>query len=348
MSSPTTGSLRRLMRIGRYLKNHPRLIWKFPMQSPQPEVTVRTDADWAGCRRARKSTSGGSISIGEHCIKTWSKTQAVIAKSSAESELYGVVRGACEALGIKTLCQDMGSNVGIVLELDATAAKGILDRQGIAKVRHIDVNCLWLQEQCAKKIVPLTKIPGEVNSADLMTKHLAIAMILRHMTKLNLVHAGGRSEAAAKLHALGESSGPTRTTSRLVSFADPLPRGSSVDYWSERGERGRWVRVHVEPRLDKFDPWRAPRGPGRKTKLKPWRTTEGNYDDGNYFKESDEWQVYNARREMIDNQNKRHRSAQSSWTGRTIFIVERAYSKEYGTDQRRQRDTAANYTDELT
>ena len=106
--------------------------------------------------------------------------------------------------------------------------------------------------------------------------------------------------------------------------------------------------MHVEPRLDKFDPCRAPRGPGRRTKLKPWRTTEGNYDDGNYFKESDEWQVYNARREMIDNQNKRHRSAQSSWTGRTIFIVERAYSKEYGTDQRRQRDTAANYTDELT
>ena len=82
------------MRIGRYLKNHPRLVWKFPMQSAQPEVTVRTDADWAGCRRARKSTSGGSISIGEHCIKTWSKTQAVIAKSSAESELIAVVKAA--------------------------------------------------------------------------------------------------------------------------------------------------------------------------------------------------------------------------------------------------------------
>ena len=162
--------------------------------------------------------SGGSISIGEHCIKTWSKTQAVIAKSSAESELYGVVRGACEALGIKTLCQDMGSNVGIVLELDATAAKGILDRQGIAKVRHIDVNCLWLQEQCAKKVVPLAKIPGEVNSADLMTKHLAITMILRHMAKLSLVHVGGRSEAAAQLHAVGESSGPMRTSARSVSF----------------------------------------------------------------------------------------------------------------------------------
>ena len=100
-------------------------------------------------------------------------------------------------------------------------------------MRHIDVNCLWLQEQCAKKIVPLVKIPGEVNLADLMTKHLAITMILRHMAKLNLVHIGGRSEAAAKLHAVGESSGPTRTIARSISFADPVPRGSPVDYWSE-------------------------------------------------------------------------------------------------------------------
>ena len=142
------------------------------MQSQQPEVIVRTGADWADCRRARKSTSEGSISIGEHCINTWSKILAVIAKNSAESELYGVVRGACEGLGINTLCMDMGSEVGITLELDATAGKGILDRQGIAKVRHIDVNCLWLQEQRTKKIIALTKIPGEGNCADLTTKHL--------------------------------------------------------------------------------------------------------------------------------------------------------------------------------
>ena len=105
----------------------------------------------------------------------------MIAKSSAESELYGVVRGACEGLGTKTLCEDLGESLSIVLQLDATAAKGILDRTGLAKVRHIDVNCLWLQEQCAKKMVPLVNIPGEHNSADLMTKHLTLLMIKRHI-----------------------------------------------------------------------------------------------------------------------------------------------------------------------
>ena len=33
MASPTSGSLRRLLRIGRYLVGQPRLIWKFALQS---------------------------------------------------------------------------------------------------------------------------------------------------------------------------------------------------------------------------------------------------------------------------------------------------------------------------
>ena len=326
------------MRIGRYLKSHPRLVWRYPMQDPQSEVTVRTDADWAGCRRARKSTSGGSISIGQRCIKTWSKTQAVIAKSSAESELYGVVRGACEGLGIKTLCMDMGTEVGIRLELDATAAKGILDRQGIAKVRHIDVNCLWLQEQCAKKIVPLNKIPGEISTADLMTKHLAINMIIRHMTNLNMFHVGGRSEAAAKLHSLEEPMTPARTSGRAIPISDSVPRRSSSDYWAEKGEHGRWVRIHVEPRSNRFDPWMAPKGPGRKTRLRAMRRTQGTFENGKTFNDEDEWQLEKGEKDKLDVFDE----IQTRWIGKTIFLVDRKYSREYGTDQRRQRTTAAN------
>ena len=309
MSSPTTGSLRRLKRIGRYLKKYPRLVWKYGMQSEQFEVTVRTDADWAGCHRSRKSTSGGTISLGEHCIKVWAKTQAVIAKSSAESELYGVVRGACEALGVKTLCADMGSEVGIRLELDATAAKGILDRQGLAKVRHLDVNCLWLQEQCAKKIIPLIKIPGEENSADLMTKHLANPVIMKHSMRLNLDHREGRSDKAAKLHSLSRS-----------------------DYWAERGEKGRWVRVHHQPRTTMFNPWEAARGPGSKTRLTSVRSMQGVSMSGRTFRLEDDWTTPEG---ACDRR-------QSPWTGRTIFMVDRVHTPTYGTDQRRQRSDAAN------
>ena len=53
-------------------------------------------------------SSGGAIMIGKHCLKTWSKTQALVAKSSGEAELYAVVKGAAEALGMVTLARDLG------------------------------------------------------------------------------------------------------------------------------------------------------------------------------------------------------------------------------------------------
>ena len=46
--------------------------------------------------------------IGSHLIRTYSKTQSVIAKSSGESELYAVVRASAEGLWILTMLKDFG------------------------------------------------------------------------------------------------------------------------------------------------------------------------------------------------------------------------------------------------
>ena len=135
--------------------------------------------------------------------------------------------------------------------------------KGLAKVRHIDVNCLCLQEQCAKKMVPLVKIPGEDNTAYLMTKHLSNPVMMKHVTALNLEMREGRGETAARLHSVeNRAPGPDEKE-------ESHPRRSPVgDFWSEKGEHGRWVRTHVTPRVAMFYPEEAPGGPGRKTRLK--------------------------------------------------------------------------------
>ena len=137
--------------------------------------------------------------IGRHPIKCWAKTQATIAKSSAESELYGIVRATCEILGFLSLLSDLGINKRTRLHMDATAAKGIIDRQGLSKVRHLDVNLLWLQEQIARETVPLEKILGTENCADLMTKHLSQEVIKGHVERLNMEFRMGRTDKAANL-----------------------------------------------------------------------------------------------------------------------------------------------------
>ena len=229
------------------------------------------------------------------------------------------------------MCADLGGDVEVKLEFDATAAKGILDRQGLAKVRHLDVNCLWLQEQCSKNMVPLIKIPGEVETADLMTRHLGSPVIMRHVKNLNLDLREGRSEKAAKLHSITRSARQAKADAKRDVAMCSFNRLSGEDFWSERGEYGRWVRTHVVPRLSMFCPWKATRGPGRKTKLDPVRSIRGVYSSGEEFKIKDDWTSPDEKRRM-----------HLPWTGQTIFIVDRKHSTEFGKDQRRQRASVSN------
>ena len=153
-------------------------------------------------------------------------------------------------------------------------------------------------------------------------------MCIFHGFEPPVIHIGGRSDVAAKLHIVSEPVVPIRTTARSSQAIESTPRNSSSDYWSERGAHGRWVRVHVEPRAGKFDLWRAPRGPGRKTRLRPTRRTMGICDNGNEFDTNDEWQIEDDKQERLP------------WTGKAISIVDHRHSKDFDTDQMRQRTSA--------
>ena len=70
------------------------MCFDYEWQSEEEASRLRgfTDSDWAGCRKARKSLSGG-ILFGRHCLKTLLSTQSVYALSVAEAEDYAMVEG---------------------------------------------------------------------------------------------------------------------------------------------------------------------------------------------------------------------------------------------------------------
>ena len=72
-----------------------------------------------------------------HFLESWSKTMAIIALSSGESELGAVIRGTTEAIGIQSILADFGKKVCLRLSSDATAAIGLAKREGLGRVRHI-------------------------------------------------------------------------------------------------------------------------------------------------------------------------------------------------------------------
>ena len=302
MSTPTAHSWNKLVRIGRYLKGQPRLEWFFPLPSAPNTIDRFVDSSWAGCRRTRKNTSGGIIRYGKHVFKTWSKTQATIAGSSAEAESYGIGRGSTEGLGVITLCEDVGIKTQARVHVDANAAKEIVEREGLGKVRHVEVDVLWLQEQQARARLPLHKCEGTWNPADLMTNSLPRAGIQRHINFLGMVEAEGRSAKAAQLHAISTS------IDEVVSQGND---GYDADSWEARGQEGKWIRQHTTPRRALFTPYRMPPGPPNNQRLKMSRRTIGDLLTGGKFDISDDW----------TSGSQAHRFLKDAWTGRTEFEV---------------------------
>ena len=101
--------------------------------------------------------------MGEHLLKHWSTTQKVLALSSGEAELYGVVKGASEALGLQSVASDLGISVNLHVKTDSSAAVGICNRAGIGKVRHLATGQLWVQERIRSGAFRLYKLPGAEN-----------------------------------------------------------------------------------------------------------------------------------------------------------------------------------------
>ncbi len=68
---------------------------------------------------------------GLHYVKSWSKTQSIVALSSAEPDLYAIVKTSSKVLGFKFIVQDFGKVLGAVVLSDASAALGVIQKQGL-------------------------------------------------------------------------------------------------------------------------------------------------------------------------------------------------------------------------
>jgi hypothetical protein len=137
--------------------------------------------------------------IGHRCIKGYSNTKASVALSSGEAELYAMTKGASQALGLMSLGADFGLHFSTRVHCDASAAIGIVQRQGLGKLRHINVRYLWLQEKVRDKELEVLKVPGSDNPADLFAKNLDALTMWKHVERLGFHSAPGRADLAPRL-----------------------------------------------------------------------------------------------------------------------------------------------------
>lgn len=155
------------------MQQYHRLVNDFDWQMQSNLVHTFIDSDWAGELPGRRSTSGGAVQLGKHLVETWSSTQNDVALSSGEAELYAIIKGASQALGIRSLIRDMGAGSRIRIFTDSTSGKSIASRRGLGRVRHIEVSNLWIQNAVQEGAVELVKWNNRFNSVDVLTKHLS-------------------------------------------------------------------------------------------------------------------------------------------------------------------------------
>ena len=108
---------------------------------------------------------------GLHLISHWSRTQQVVSLSSAETEFNGICKAAAEGLCCVNMSKELLKPLPVEILTDASAARGVVQRQGVGRIRHFQVKQLWVQERESTSELLITKIDRAVNWADLLTHH---------------------------------------------------------------------------------------------------------------------------------------------------------------------------------
>ena len=139
-----------------------------------------TDGDWSGYQTTCRSTSAGTIQIGNRLIESWSLNQRVVALSTAESEFYAIGSGAARGITVKNMMEAIheaahgtpATYIKLDLLTDSNAARGMCHRSGCGRVRHLQIRYLWTQQALKDKVFELGRVDTKSNSSDLGTKPL--------------------------------------------------------------------------------------------------------------------------------------------------------------------------------
>eukprot|EP00435_Cladocopium_sp_Y103_P011058 s2028_g2.t2 len=200
MSAPTLVALQKLRKLVGYLKG----TGDYGVKLTMPEhgvgrwkrggehywlVECFTDADWSSNKQHRKSTSSAIHFVNANMAYASSRTQRVVSLSSAESELHAMVAGCSDAIFIKRCLQFLvNDQIDHYQWTDNSAARQLVSRQGVGRIRHLSGKILWIQTLVLEKEVEIGQIPTEWNYSDIGTKALAKKRLLMLLNQIGVMN----------------------------------------------------------------------------------------------------------------------------------------------------------------
>ncbi|WVZ54243.1 hypothetical protein U9M48_005068 [Paspalum notatum var. saurae] len=158
-ASPRTSHHQGVKHIFRYLKFTPKLgLW----YSSGSSLSLRgfSDADFAGCRVDRKSTSGTCQFLGTSLVSWSSHKQASISLSTTKAEYIATASCCSQLLWMKATLSDFGLRFGrIPLLVDSTSAICVAKNPVLhSRTKHIDVRFHFLRDHYGKGDIDLVHV----------------------------------------------------------------------------------------------------------------------------------------------------------------------------------------------
>ncbi|KAG7552293.1 Integrase catalytic core [Arabidopsis thaliana x Arabidopsis arenosa] len=172
MQAPTQHHWNMVNRILKYLKGAPgQGIWMGCNKNT--EIVGYCDADYAGDKNDRRSTTGYCTFIGGNLVTWRSKKQKVVSLSSAEAEYRAMRKLTTELMWLKALLKDFGIDTPqpITMHCDNQAAIHIATNSVFhERTKHIEVDCHKVREQIQLGVILPHYTESEEQLADIFTK----------------------------------------------------------------------------------------------------------------------------------------------------------------------------------
>lgn len=159
-------------RIMRYLRGT--LDWELCYKKDGSNLVGYSDADWAGDRSDRRSTSGYVFTLAGAAVCWLSKKQPCVALSTTEAEYIALCSATQEAAWMLMLVNAAGMNIeSVKIMEDNQGCIALTKNSGNhGRTKHIDIKYHYIREMVLAKKVHLTYCPTMDMAADILTKPL--------------------------------------------------------------------------------------------------------------------------------------------------------------------------------
>ncbi|RXK34954.1 hypothetical protein M231_07787 [Tremella mesenterica] len=148
------------------------------------------NADFAGCKVTRRSTTGYIFKLCDSVISWMSKGQGSVTTSTLEVECVAMAEAAKEARWLSGLVKELVNFKGIVtLKCDKKGAFALANNPGVhTRTKHIEYRHHFIREQVSNGQIQLVYVPTNDQQADILTKALLGKRHLKNMEDLRRRH----------------------------------------------------------------------------------------------------------------------------------------------------------------